>query len=306
MRLRRPAFNGARTPVATPRQSTGRLLLVGAGSAALAAGVWAVSTLTESGQRIADLILFGSATAGSAGAGAAGDILSTVTLASAAIACLGLATLAVARGGLGLALAAGIAVAGANLTSQLLKDVIERPALLGSLAYARGNSFPSGTVTVAASIALVALLVTPRRLRSLTGLVAAVVVAAVGMSTVTAGWHRLADVVGSVLIALAWTAASGGALAALQGWMPRRTWRAGLGRGAVRAGGLLGAVAILAGGAIMALAALDPTPVAEAFETLAGAPRAFAAALVIVGGTALLAVAALLWALRGLALELPE
>lgn len=292
--------------MATARQSVGRLLLVGAGSGLLAAGVWAASTLTESGQRIADLILFGSTTAGFAGASAAGDILSTVTLASAAIACLGLAALALARGGIGLALAAGIAIAGANLTSQLLKDVIERPALLGSLAYARGNSFPSGTVTVAASISLAALLVAPRRLRSLAGLAAAIAIAAVGMSTVTAGWHRLGDVVGAVLIVLAWTGLSAGALAALQGWMPRRTWRAGLGRGAVRAGGLLGSVAILVGGAIVVLAALDPTPVGEAFETLADAPRAFVAALVIVGGTALLAVAALLWALRGIALESPD
>jgi membrane-associated phospholipid phosphatase len=242
LRLRRPDFTGARTPVATVGQSAGRLALVGLVAALLAAAVWAATTQTETGQRLSDLVLFGRETAGPRGADVAADILSTVTLAAAVTAAIGIAAIALARGGPGLLLAAVVAVAGANLTSQLLKEVVERPALLGSLAYARGNSFPSGTVTVVASLGLVAILVVPRRLRGVTGLLTAAAVSAVGMSTVVAGWHRLADVLGAILIALAWAALCGAMLAMARGWMPRRSWRTGLGRGST----VLGAVAGIA------------------------------------------------------------
>lgn len=305
MRLRPPAFSGVRTPVATVGQSSGRLVLVGLLSALLAALVWAATTQTETGQRLADLVLFGRETAGPQGAGVAADILSTVTVAAAATAAIGLGALALARGGFALVLAAAVAIAGANLTSQVLKEIVERPALLGSLAYARGNSFPSGTVTVVASVGLVAVLVAPRRLRGFTGIVAAAASCAVGMSTVVAGWHRLADVLGAILIALAWTALCAAGLALLQGWMPRRSWRTGLGRRTTLLGGVAGIAALLVGGIIVAAIASDTASVARALETLADAPRAFLAALVIVAGTALLAPAALLWGLRGVALELP-
>jgi hypothetical protein len=55
---------------------------------------------------------------------------------------------------------------------------------------------------------------------------------------------------------------------------------------------------------VVAVAA-DPAPVTEALESLADAPRAFLAALVIAAGGTLLAVAALLWSLRGIAFEAP-
>lgn len=305
MRLRRPRFTGGRTPVATVRESAGRLALVGIGSALLAAAIWAATTQTETGQRLAELVLFGRSTAGSVGASVAGDILSTVTIALAVVASLGLAALALARGGFGLLVVAALAIAGANVTSQVLKELVERPALLGSLAYARGNSFPSGTVTVVASIAFVAVLVAPRRLRGVTGLLGAIATSAVGMSTVVAGWHRLADVLGAILIVLAWTALCGAVLAATRGWMPRRSWRTGLGRGSALVGIVAGVAGLAFGGAVVAVVASDPAPVGEALSTLADAPRAFVAALAIVGGTSLLALASLLWALRGVALEAP-
>ena len=304
LRLRWPHFTGVRTPVATVSQSAGRLALVGVVSGLLAGLAWVATTQTETGQRLADLALFGRETAGPRSADVAADILSNVTIASAVTAAIGLGALALARGGFGLVAASAVAVAGANLTSQLLKEVVERPALLGSLAYARGNSFPSGTVTVVASIGLVALLIVPRRLRSLTGLAVAVATSAVGMSTVVAGWHRLADVLGAILISLAWTALCAAALARLRGWMPRRSWRTGLGRGTTVLGGVAGIAALVVGGIVVAAVVSDPAPVEEVLETLADAPRAFLAALAIVAGGTLLAPVALLWGLRGVALEL--
>ncbi|MEW6223358.1 MAG: phosphatase PAP2 family protein [Chloroflexota bacterium] len=306
MRLRRPDFTGVRTPVATVAQSAGRLSLVGVVSGLLAGLAWVATTQTETGQRLADLALFGRETAGPQGAGVAAEILSNVSVAAAVTAATGLGALALARGGMALVVAAAIAIAGANLTSQLLKDLVERPALLGSLAYARGNSFPSGTVTIVASIGLVATLVAPRRLRGLTALITAVGTCAVGMSTVVAGWHRLADVIGAILISLAWTALCAAGLARVSGWMPRRSWRTGLGGGTILLGGVAGAVALAIGGIVLVAVATDPAPIAEALRTLADAPRAFLAALAIVGGTALLSAVALLWGLRGVALELPD
>lgn len=306
LRLRRPAFTGARTPVATVGRSAGRLLAVCVTATLVSLVVGAATTQTEAGQRIADLILFGRSVAGPAGTSTAEAMLSTMTLASAVIAALGIAGLGLARGGFGLSIAACAAIAGANLTSQLLKDAIERPDFLGPYAYAAGNSFPSGTVTLAASIGLASILVVPRRLRGIAGLEAAAITGVVGVSVVTAGWHRLADAVGAIMIALAWTALAGGVLAQLQGWMPRRTWRTGLGRGTIVTGGLVGVVAVAAGGLAVASLLVDTTPVAAAFTGLRDAPRAFWAAIVVVAGTALVASSALVWALHGLALELPR
>ncbi len=302
LRLRRPRFEGTRTPVATPRQSARRLALLGIASAALAVPVWAGTTQTVVGQQIADLILYGRVAADSAVLGAATETLGAISLAFVATAALGLATVALARGGFGLAAAVAVLLAGANLTAQGLKLLLERPNLLGDVAYATGNSFPSGHVTLAASLGLACVLVVPRRLRASVAVGAATLVAAVGVSTIIAGWHRLADVEGAILISLAWASLTTAVLVRAQGWMPRRTWGHGVGG---RATGLVGAVAVLVGAVGVAVATVDPTPFAELIEAGPQAPGTFISALVIAVGTSFIACAGYLWAMRGVALEPP-
>jgi hypothetical protein len=194
---------------------------------------------------------------------------------------------------------------GPNVTSQVLQGLLERPNLLGTAAYATGNSFPSGHVTLAASVGLVCILVVPRQLRTPTALGAAGLVAAVGVSTITAGWHRLGDVVGAVLIALAWASFVSAVLVRAQGWMPRRTWGRGRGGWIVTAAWLLGGAAVLAGIAGMTLSAIDSAPIGDAIAASATEPRRFFDAIVVSLGSAIIACFAFVWGMRGIALESP-
>jgi hypothetical protein len=306
MRLRRPRFLGLRTPVATAGQSARRLLLVGLASAALIVPVWAGTTQTYTGQRLADLILYGRFSADPAVSRAASETLATIDLALLATAALGILTIALARGGLGLGIGVLSVLGGANLTAQLLKDVLERPNLIGNATYAVGNSFPSGTVALAASIGFASVLVAPRRLRTAVAAAAAVLIAAVGGATITTGWHRLADVLGSVLISLAWAALVTAALVRAQGWMPRRTWGPGAGGRVTSIAAWAGLLAICGGAVGLGLALVDPVPLASLIATRAATGEAFVPALAIAGGATVVALAAYVWAMRGVALELPS
>jgi membrane-associated phospholipid phosphatase len=305
MHLRRPRLRGRRTPVVTPQGSARRLAAVGILSAALVAAVWVGTTGTVAGQQIADMILYGRVAADPAVLGAATETLSAVSLAFAATVTLGLLILALARGGFGLAIAVAALLGGANLTAQGLKLVLERPNLLGDLAYATGNSFPSGHVTIVSSLGLACVLVVPRRVRTAVAVAAAALIAAVGVSTMIAGWHRLADVEGAIFISLAWASLVTAILVSAHGWMPRRTWGRGLGGPAMRVVGASGAVAIVAGTMGILVVGMGPTSLAEVIATQALGPRTFVAALAIAAGTSLIGCAGYVWALRGVAFELP-
>ena len=305
MHLRRPQLRGMRTPVVTPQGSARRLAALGILSAALVAAVWVGTTGTVAGQQIADMILYGRAAADPAVLGAATETLSAVSLAFAATAALGLIILALVRGGFGLATAVVVLLGGANLTAEGLKLVLERPNLLGDVVDATGNSFPSGHVTIVSSLGLACVLVMPRRVRTAVVVAAAALIAAVGVSTMIAGWHRLADVEGAISISLAWASLVAAILVYAQGWMPRRTWGRGLGGPAMRVVGASGAVAVIAGAIGIIVVGVDPTPLAALLATQALGPRTFVAALAIAAGTSLIGCAGYVWALRGVAFELP-
>jgi membrane-associated phospholipid phosphatase len=137
-------------------------------------------------------------------------VLGALTVASLAAATVAIGFVALARGRVVLAGAAVLLVAGANLTTQLLKSLVHRPELGVDLERAvAGNSLPSGHTTVAASVAVALVLVLPPRLRGLAGLVGAGYAALAGVATVSAGWHRPSDVVASLLVVGAWTAVAG-------------------------------------------------------------------------------------------------
>ncbi len=289
----------------TPRGTSGRLAVLGILSALLVAAVWLGTTQSVIGQQIADMILYGRVASDPAVVGAATDALTTVSLAFVATAALGLLSLAIARGGFGLAAAVFVLIAGANLTTQGLKLLLERPDLLAGAAYATGNSFPSGHVAIVSSLALASVLVVPRRVRTVVAVIGAALVATVGVSTMIAGWHRLADVEGAILISLAWASFVTAILVFARGWMPRRTWGRGLGGPPMRIVGVAGAVAVVAGTMGIVVVVVDPAPLAELMATDTTAPRTFAAALAIAAGTSLIACAAYVWALRGVAFDMP-
>ncbi|HXF32149.1 MAG TPA: phosphatase PAP2 family protein [Solirubrobacterales bacterium] len=104
-------------------------------------------------------------------------------------------------------LAAVVVVAGANVTTQALKSVLEH---VRSKAFEHGyelpwpNSFPSGHTTAAASIAVALLLVVPAAHRLLAAAIGAALTGAVGLSVVILGWHYPSDVLGALLVVAAW------------------------------------------------------------------------------------------------------
>ncbi|HEY2052669.1 MAG TPA: phosphatase PAP2 family protein [Solirubrobacterales bacterium] len=104
-------------------------------------------------------------------------------------------------------LAALVVVAGANLTTQLLKTTLEHArhqAFEHGIELPWPNSFPSGHTTAAASIAVALLLVLPAAHRLAAVVVGGAITTAVGLSVVILGWHYPSDVLGGLLVVGTW------------------------------------------------------------------------------------------------------
>jgi len=99
-----------------------------------------------------------------------------------------------------------IVVAGADLTTQLLKHAFGDPRLARVLGWEQigSNSFPSGHMTAMVATSLAFVLVVPRRWRSATLVAGAVLSLAVGWSVVALRRHFPSDVVGGALVATTW------------------------------------------------------------------------------------------------------
>jgi membrane-associated phospholipid phosphatase len=137
-------------------------------------------------------------------------------LAMLAVACL----IALLRGRPRGALAAVLVVAGANVTTQLLKVLLAHPRVklaIGGDPF-EPNTFPSGHTTAAASIAVAYLFAMPAALRKLTLAIGAAFTLAVGCSVVVIGWHYPSDVLGAYLVVSCWGFAI---LAAMRAIAPR-------------------------------------------------------------------------------------
>lgn len=217
------------------------------------------------------------------------DIVSTSFIALGAAAAV---AVALVRRRWALAVQAAVLVGGANLTTQLLKRLIERPDL-GPASY--GNSLPSGHTTVAASVAAAVLLVVPRRARPWVAVLGAVYTAATGVSTLIGQWHRPSDAIAASLVVLLWGALVSAATPA-SGQDPPGP--AAAGGTAVAAGGLalvaLAASIPAIGGLVAGWSAAragEPvvdvaTYVAGAFAVVAAAAASFAVLLIVRQSTA--------------------
>ncbi|MEJ7634680.1 phosphatase PAP2 family protein [Aeromicrobium sp.] len=130
------------------------------------------------------------------------SVLGNVSIGAIVVVAVGCVVVAMMRGQARLALAAGLIIAGANLTTQLLKhSLLDRPDFgLGTL-----NSLPSGHTTVVASAAGAVLLVAPIGLRPLIAAAGGFATTLTGASTIVAGWHRPADVIAALAVCLLWT-----------------------------------------------------------------------------------------------------
>lgn len=134
------------------------------------------------------------------------SVLGYVSIGAIVIVALACVALALMRGRVLLAVGALTAIGGANVTTQVLKHGLLDRTDLADGVVAPMNSFPSGHTTVVAAAVGALCLVSPRWMRPLVVPLGSFAVTLTGASTVVAGWHRPADVVGAVLVTTVWTA----------------------------------------------------------------------------------------------------
>ncbi len=199
---RAPAMRGG-SPAPGGKSALWRAGAAAAVSLVAAISLWlAYRTMvgTPLGQHIDDAVLRRASRTPASATAQLTDALGRVSLASLVLAVIAITAVAAMRRRVDLAVAALVLVAGANMTTQALKRGLDRP----DLGWGTLNSFPSGHVTVVASVAVAALMVSPLWLRGLLVLPAVAAVGLTAVATVVAGWHRPSDVVGAVLVAVVW------------------------------------------------------------------------------------------------------
>jgi membrane-associated phospholipid phosphatase len=181
---------------------------LGAVACAALLGLLALLVFGDGGFRQQDLDLFGKLTAHSNARG--GELGEAIAMLADPIP---LVLLTIAACGIGLArgrprdaLAALVVVAGANVTTQLLKALFAHPraqVLLGGSG-SHQIAFPSGHTTAAFSIGIAFAFVLPRSLAPLTLAVALAFGTAVGLSVVVIAWHYPSDALGALFVAAGW------------------------------------------------------------------------------------------------------
>ncbi len=118
---------------------------------------------------------------------------------------IGLAIVGIAllRGRIARAGAAGVLLVVTGLTTQTLKSTLGHPRA-GDILGVDMGSWPSGHSTAAMTLALCAVLVAPRALRGAVAVLGAAFALAVGLGVLVMEWHLATDVAGGYLVAMTW------------------------------------------------------------------------------------------------------
>lgn len=193
--------------------AAGAAPLLIAAIAGLLAVVW-VALRTGTGRRLDQRALLTVVHERTAAANRLVHLVEQVSVSWAAVALAAVVVIALVRGRVRVAFAAVVLVAGANVSTQLLKKVIlDRPELGLENGGQTPNSLPSGHTTAVFSLALAGVLAAPHVLRWLFVLVGSIAGALTGWATVVIGWHRPSDVVAGLLVTLAWAAVTSAVVA---------------------------------------------------------------------------------------------
>ncbi|NED55562.1 phosphatase PAP2 family protein [Micromonospora sp. BL1] len=172
--------------------------------------VWRFAVHTELGQWLDTVALTGNRIGQDRIDDPVDTLLNAMSVVSLVAATAVIGFIALIRGRKALAVTATLLIAGANVTTQLLKHYLARPDFgIDPERAAAGNSLPSGHTTVAASVAVALILVLPRKLRVAGAFLGAGYAAAAGVATLSAGWHRPSDAVAAYLVVGAWAAVAG-------------------------------------------------------------------------------------------------
>jgi membrane-associated phospholipid phosphatase len=191
----------------------GWLVVIVTAQAVVFGEVWRFFVLRRHGQVLDTIALGGNRIDSARIDSVVSTILNGLSVVSVLLATGVVAFIAFARRRTALGVISIAFIAGANLTTQLLKVHIVRPYLgVDPARIDAGNSLPSGHTTVAASVAVALVFVLPARVRGFAAVVGAGYAALVGVATMSAGWHRPSDSVAALLVVGGWAAAAGLAL----------------------------------------------------------------------------------------------
>ena len=180
-------------------------------------GLWCLFVYTHTGQVLDAMALEGSEIGSHYVSAHARTLLSMVSMPAAVILVVTILIIGLLRRSHRRAVWAVVAVAGANLTTQILKyQVLWRPDFNITERWDNANTLPSGHTTMAASAAVALILLSGRRWRALSAWAGALFTIAMGYSTLVCQWHRPSDVLAGILVPVSW-----GALAVAGG-----AWRA--------------------------------------------------------------------------------
>jgi membrane-associated phospholipid phosphatase len=183
-------------------------------------------------------------------------------------------------------IAALAAVAGAAITTQLLKIVLAHPRVQPALGHGIGPvSFPSGHATAAMSMAVALVLVAPRGHRWAAVILGAAYALAVSVTVIVLGWHYPSDVLAGTLVAtgfgflaIAGLRAAGQPAVEREAQARPRELSPGLEIGVALAGGAVAVAAISRADALIDYATFHTGPTFVAFG-LAGVCAALLTAL---------------------------
>ena len=209
-------------PVASFQSQTSRSLgqlrlrggLLALSCLAATLGLWGLFVFTHTGQVLDAMALEGSEIGSHYVSAHARTLLSVVSMPAAVVLVVTILVIGLLRRSHRRAVWAVVAVAGANLTTQVLKyQFLWRPDFNITERWDNANTLPSGHTTMAASAAVALILLSGRRWRALSAWVGALLTIAMGYSTLVCHWHRPSDVLAGILVPVAWgsLAVAGGA-----------------------------------------------------------------------------------------------
>jgi membrane-associated phospholipid phosphatase len=191
-----------------------------------------------------------------------------------------------------LAVGAAVILAGANVTTQVLKRITAESRAFDVASWSGGMGqelWPSGHTTAVMTLVLCLVLVSSRRLRPTAAALGALFAVAVVYSILLLGWHLPSDVLGGFLVATGWTFATVAVLRSMELRWPS----AGRAERPLRLAAVLTppvAVSVLVVVAVLSVALMRPgRTLAHAIEHSAfmlGAPLIGAAALALATGVA--------------------
>lgn len=173
-------------------------------SATLVVLLWFFFVTTANGQKLEDAAFRGAVYGQQKLWQVAGPILDTVSITYIVISMVVVGVIALIQKRWVLAVQVVAVVAGANVTTQVIKAQLGRPDF--GITWGHANTLPSGHTTVAAATSVALLLAVPRAWRPLVAVFGAGFTATMGVSTLVGQWHRMSDVLAAILVTCMWGA----------------------------------------------------------------------------------------------------